>query len=399
MSFGSRARRAAPALAATVVAALALLAGGCSGGDLKVVVILPETGHLADYGKDLKRGAELAAREAQQPGGVLEDLAAPLQLEFIDDGSNPDRALLEVQRALKETTPFAVLGPVHGEAWLGAGLDAEEAGISLVSPWVSVPASDYPYKSLFRNYASDEVEAARLAKLLRRDLDPRVKDLAVITELSDYGRGYKAAFGRAFKRLQGNVETSMHFERGLEAGQAAALVEELRIRPAGGCLLVATGPDLAVLLQALRDITYSEQIFTTAALHHPAVRARAGELAQDVIYVAPAWQPEADFARGFTAAYRDETGEAPSLWAGLGHDALAAILQGAADMGGAYRTDLSGLMRSLDFEAPGVVSGKVRYDTAGECSDCPLMVFGVRDGTALPWEAYEEHWNARHGSS
>jgi len=377
---------------------LALLAAGCVGGDMRVVAIIPETGHLSDYGEDVKRGVELAATQLTAEGGLLYGFKKALVVEYIDDGSNPDRAVQEVSKALTEDPPFAILGPLHGEAWLGLGLEAEDAGMALVSPWVSVPTGDHAHKTLFRNYPSDEIEAARLSKLLRRDLRPRVKDLAVITELSDYGRGYKASFGRAFKRLQGKVETSLYFERGLQAEDAAALVEDLRLKPAGGVLLIATGPDYATLLEALRAIEYREQIFAVGSFHQPDVRALAGEAAQDVLYVGPVFQPQSQHSRKFAAAYRDEYGESPTFWSAAGYDALTAIARGAEVMKGAYRNDLSGLMRSLDFEGPGVISGKVRFDTAGECADCRLEVYGVRDGTALPWDAYEEFWIARYGS-
>jgi branched-chain amino acid transport system substrate-binding protein len=385
-------------LSRALPAVLALLAMGCSSGEMRVVAIVPETGHLAAYGEDVKRGLQLAETELTAKGGLLEDFKQPLILDILDDGSNADRSVQEVNKALTEDPPFAIVGPLHGEAWLGQGLDAEEAGVALVSPWVSVPTNDHEYKTLFRTYPSDEIEAARLTKVLRRDLTPRVKDIVVITELSDYGRGYKAAFGRAFKRLQGNVETSLYYERGLQAADAAALVEDLRLKPAGGVLLISTGPDYATLLEALRGIEYQEQIFAVGSFHQPDVRALAGESAQDVLYVAPVWKPESKHARKFAAAYRDEYGEQPTLWSALGYDALTAVAQGAVVMGGAYRSDLSGLMRSLDFEAPGVTSGTVRFDTAGECSDCPLELYGVRDGTALSWDSYKEFWEARYGA-
>lgn len=381
-----------PSRAPLAVLGLALLAGACSPGDLQVVAIVPETGHLSAYGEDLKRGIELAARMAREEDGVLEDYPGALDVSFVDDGSNPERAVTEVRRALTETRPFAVVGPVHAEAWLGEGLEAEEAGIALVSPWVSVPTGDFRYKTLFRTFPSDQLEAARVAKLMRRDLQPRVKDLVVFTELSDYGRGYKATFSRAFRGLQGNIETTRYYERGLQPEQAAEMVEELRLKPAGGVLLIATGPDYKVLLEALRAIEYREPIFATSAFHQPDVRRGAGDAGQDVLYVAPLWNKQSDMARDFAAAYRDEYGESPSLWAVLGHDALTVVLAGAAEMGGAYSADLSGLMRSLNFEAPGALRGTMRFDSAGECGDCPHGVFGVRDGTALPWDAYAKFW-------
>ena len=397
MSLASQPRTASRGLLAAL--ALVLLGTGCSSGDLEVVAILPETGHLSAYGEDMKRGVELAARLAREQDGVLDNYDGALNLTFIDDGSNPDRAVTEVLSALSEDPPFAIIGPVHAEAWLGLGLDAEEAGVSLVSPWVSYPTGDFRYKSLFRTFPTDQLEAGRLAKLMRRDLQPRVKDLVVFTELTDYGRGYKAAFSRAFRGLQGNVESSKYYERGLQPEQAAEMVEELRLKPAGGVLLIATGADYKVLLDALRAIDYREPIFATSAFHQPDVRRGAGPAGQDVLYVAPLWNKQSDMARDFAAAYRDEYGESPSLWAVLGHDALTVVLKGAADMGGAYRGDLPGLMRSLNFDSPGALRGSMRFDSAGECADCPLGVYGVRDGTALPWDTYAEHWKERYPES
>ena len=55
--------RALPVLAALVLT-------GCSGGELRVVAIVPETGHLSSYGEDMKRGLELAVARIESDRGL-----------------------------------------------------------------------------------------------------------------------------------------------------------------------------------------------------------------------------------------------------------------------------------------------------------------------------------------
>lgn len=379
-------------LLAAGLLACACLTWGCSAGELRVVAILPETGDLDIYGRDLKRGMELARDHVNQGGGPLD--GKPLVLEFRDDGSSEERAEVAAREAITQK-PFLLLGPVHDHAFLAAAELAGEEEVAILTPWSSVSITQHGFRQVARYHPAAEVEAGRIAKLLRRDLSPRLKEIALFCEQTDHGRAMKVAFAAAFERLDGRIETSKNFARDVSAEEALALVDHLRTRPADGVLIVTKGPAHVTILKALREIDYRGEIIATSAFDHPALLAAAGDAARDVLFVARPF-PSGPEAAAFVQSYTNVHGEAPTIWSALGYASVQTAASVAIHLGAPYRADVASTLRSLNFEHHGIF-GTTRFDTTGECSDCPLVVRGVRDGTALSWSAYEPRWKERMG--
>jgi branched-chain amino acid transport system substrate-binding protein len=371
---------------ALAVVAAALLAAACGRRDFTMVAVVPQTGELAPYGLEIRRGIELATAELNAAG------AGPtIALRIVDDGSDPVRAVAEVKAAL-ESDPVAVLGPVGNAAFVEVGPLADQSGLAVLSPWASASIADLGYRNLFRCYPSDGLETSRLVKLIRKDLF--LKDLVLVSETTDYGRWYKAAFHQSFERLRGTIQASKNFAPGISRDDALRLVEELRTKPGQGVLVIATGRDAVTIVQALRAIDYTGEVFTTSAFHHEAFRTAAGEAAQDVMYVAPAFDPGAPDAAPLTSAYRKAHGADPTLWAALGHDSVKVIADAVASAGGLYTTEVPPTLRSATFESKGAL-GSTKFDASGDCVR-DLDVFGVRDGQALAWDRYEPYWQERN---
>ncbi|MEM7249698.1 MAG: ABC transporter substrate-binding protein [Acidobacteriota bacterium] len=368
---------------------LAVLTVSCA-GDFRAVVILPESGRLAHVGSEARKGIDLALAK------VNEGREVPLVLEFADDGSDPERALSEYARAI-ESKALAVIGPVGGDAMITC-LSARderdrsltESNVALISPWAPTTITGRGFENAFRNHPTDTTETGRLSQFMRRDMTPRIKDLVLISELSDYGRGYKAEFAQTFKRHQGTVESSMNFEPGITDEAAAELVAELKNRPGDGCLVVSQGQDILTLIKALRAIEYRGEVFTTSAFHHPELISAAGTEAGDVFWVAPQWDPtKADDPPNptkteFVAAYEQAHGSKPGYWAAFGYDTVIALAAGTDAAGGPYSSAIPSTLSSLNFEYPGVL-GTARFDSSGNCAECPVAIYGISGGEVKDW--------------
>lgn len=383
-------RSLVPALALALLAAAGLPSTGCGPSECVFVAVVPESGSLAPYGRELRRGMEVAVSEINRRGGAVSG-SEPITLRVVDDGSDAERAVAEVRGALAGDA-VAVVGPVGDEAFRNLALVSGELPGAALSPYSGITTEQVGTPHLFRNYPAATLEMGHLVKLLRRDLF--LKDIVVFTARSHAGRAYKTAFEASFERLRGNVQASVGFRPGLAADAAAELVADLRTRPGDGVVLLCSGEDAVTLLAALRGIEYREEVFTTSAFHHPAFRESAGANAQDVMYVAPAWNPDAPRAASFVDAYRAAHGEPPSVWAALGHDAVLTLASALDEVGGLYRADLPPTLRSSRFRAEGVL-GVTEFDASGEMVARELEVHGVRDGQALPWAAYEQYWAER----
>ena len=124
----TRSRVAAAALAAVGLAAAALAPIPAVAGDKGTIVIAleaPLTGSQASNGKDMLRGAQLAAMQVNARGGVL---GRTIKIVGVDDKADPALGAQAVQEA-KAAGAVAVIGPYNSSVGLVNLSLYEEAGI------------------------------------------------------------------------------------------------------------------------------------------------------------------------------------------------------------------------------------------------------------------------------
>lgn len=126
--MATRTRIAAAALAAVGLAAAALAPIPAVAGDKGTIVIAleaPLTGSQASNGKDMLRGAQLAAMQVNARGGVL---GRTIKIVGVDDKADPALGAQAVQEA-KAAGAVAVIGPYNSSVGLVNLSLYEEAGI------------------------------------------------------------------------------------------------------------------------------------------------------------------------------------------------------------------------------------------------------------------------------
>jgi branched-chain amino acid transport system substrate-binding protein len=124
----TRSRVAAAALAAVGLTAAALAPIPAVAGDKGTIVIAleaPLTGSQASNGKDMLRGAQLAAMQVNARGGVL---GRTIKIVGVDDKADPALGAQAVQEA-KAAGAIAVIGPYNSSVGLVNLSLYEEAGI------------------------------------------------------------------------------------------------------------------------------------------------------------------------------------------------------------------------------------------------------------------------------
>lgn len=151
---------------AGLVGLTVLFSSGAVLADIKVVQIAPLSGPLADTGKLLRQGAELAFREANDKGGVL---GQKVVLESLDDGYKVEETVrLAREVARRPDKPVALLGLVgtgNMAALLKQGV-VDEAGLPIVgvrTGAVNVRQPGHPL--VFHLRASYELEMEKLVEM------------------------------------------------------------------------------------------------------------------------------------------------------------------------------------------------------------------------------------------
>lgn len=147
---------AVPGTEEAEIATAVLRVGEPGGAALRIGAVLPLSGRFAAVGELLREGMELAIEEHRRrsPGRVA------VELEVLDDGSDPERAV-ELARRLEREGAAAVVGPVRSESFAVAARARANPRLLLVSPTATEPPASAPNAYALWSHRHREWEVAR----------------------------------------------------------------------------------------------------------------------------------------------------------------------------------------------------------------------------------------------
>ncbi len=164
-------------------------------GPLKIGVLAPYTGGLANFGPQFENAIKLAANHVNDAGGVL---GQPVQVVSGDESDNPEAAVAEANRLVDIEGVHAIVGA----AGSGRTLPVAESvtgpkRILQISPSSTSPALTKAKDNdfLFRTSISDAAQGLVLAKLVEELGYTKVCTMFVN---NPYGQGLSENFAAAF---------------------------------------------------------------------------------------------------------------------------------------------------------------------------------------------------------
>ncbi|MGE4244350.1 MAG: ABC transporter substrate-binding protein, partial [Parvibaculaceae bacterium] len=138
-------RTVSKGLAASLLAAPAILGTARAAAPLKIGCLAPVSGFFAREGQNCKRGFDLA-------GPMMSDMGMPVEILFADTESNPDRARTAAERLVGEGVQVLIGTFDSGETSAVAQV-AEQKGIPHVINIAAAPQiTEQGYKFVFRNF-------------------------------------------------------------------------------------------------------------------------------------------------------------------------------------------------------------------------------------------------------
>jgi len=185
--------------AATTLAAISPLnLARAQSQKLKIGVILPLTGYLAQIGLSCKKGSDLA------PGVIKEMLGVDIELMTADFETNVDTARTRAERLIQEGANVLV-GPFDSGAASAIAQVAEQRGIPFVINIAAAPQiTEQGYKYVFRNFQTAQ-DIVRNGLSLIGELFQATNTIprtAVFMHVNDtFGQAMAKGIGAAMPRL------------------------------------------------------------------------------------------------------------------------------------------------------------------------------------------------------
>ena len=162
----------------------ALLATFPAHADIKVGVIAPLTGPNASFGAQLKNGAEQAASDLNEKGGLN---GQKIVLVFGDDASQPAQGVSVANTFVGEGVKF-VVGAFNSGVTLPSSEVLAENGILQITPGsTNVNVTERKFWNIFRTCGRDDQQGGVAAKYIVDKL--KGKKVAIAHDKTAYGKG------------------------------------------------------------------------------------------------------------------------------------------------------------------------------------------------------------------
>jgi branched-chain amino acid transport system substrate-binding protein len=181
---------------------------GSDGEAIKLGLLAPKSGELAEWGRQMERSALFAVDDLNGAGGID---GKKFQLIVKDTAADADKAV-DAARELIDAGVLAIIGPgTSAEAVAVIEQVTRAARMPMISPGASSPllSTIDDADTFFRTIASDAFQGKVLAQRIH---DDGHRKLALIHRDDPYGVGLRDTITEVFAGLGGEVTQAVDYE-------------------------------------------------------------------------------------------------------------------------------------------------------------------------------------------
>ena len=234
-------------LAASALAAPAILGTARAAAPLRIGCLAPVSGFFAREGQNCKRGFDLAAP-------MMSDLGMPVEILFADTESNPDRARTAAERLVGEGAQVLIGTFDSGETSAVAQV-AEQKGIPHVINIAAAPQiTEQGYKFVFRNFPTGPMLVRNGFGLIKQliaatEITPRT---AVFLHVDDtFGTAMQKGVAALFPKLEMPFALTETISYDAKAKDLSVEVAKAKATNADLLLMVSHGADAIMLIREM----------------------------------------------------------------------------------------------------------------------------------------------------
>jgi branched-chain amino acid transport system substrate-binding protein len=242
-----------------------VLAAPPSGAPVVLGGSLPLSGGSSSAGADLMKGANMAVDELNAAGGVL---GRPIKLQIEDDASDPSQGASIAHELIMRGNIAVMLGPYNSNV-AAAFVDVTRKakipvflnGSSATSVLRINATEGDPW--VFRHYADTDSQGFMVANYVIKAM--RLKNIAILFENTDYGKGLEQSFRKNVTSLGGTIAISQSYELG-SVDFSAQITRIKAIQGVDALYLASTIGDGPQILNTAHDMGLKVQMIGSGGL-------------------------------------------------------------------------------------------------------------------------------------
>jgi len=286
---------------------------------IKIGVLLPLSGDLAEIGEKMRNGALLAAEEINAAGGIA---GRKVQLVIRDTQTNPTVTVEAFNELVNVEGVKVVVGPAISPAVLSVAPIANDKGVVVISPSATAPTisdpSNDPNNFVFRVVGSDALQGEAMAEIAN---EMGFERAVCVVINNDYGVGLANVISEKFA---GEVVMVIKYDP--KAASYRAEVSEIKSANPDVVFFVAFVESGSKFLKDARveglNVKWisSEGIADVAMFSDPEVAEYMASV--EMVGTKPHSPTGSPTYMAFAEKYKERFGEEPGLYSDYAYDAV-----------------------------------------------------------------------------
>jgi branched-chain amino acid transport system substrate-binding protein len=353
---------------------------------LRIAVLLPRSGYLAQAGQSCHRGALVAPK-------VLADYGHPVELVHVDFESSPDVARTQAERVINDGAQ-CIVGAFESLATLAIAQVCEQRQVPLViNTAAAPPITEQGYKFLVRNFPTGGqlvVNGLARIKAFVEETKAAPKTAVFIHANDTFGTAQRQAMDKLVPGagLPFQVVESIAYDP--KAQDLSVEVTKIRALKPDIVLVVTRAADAIKLVRDMvRQRFQPMGIISPGApgLYDEEFYAALGPLADYHALGLPWVNPKSKMAQALEAAY---TPAHPNYRfanecfnAGFTFEALLIAADGFKRAGTADGAELMKAIRATDIAEHVMIGGPITFDAKGQNNNIPSAMIQNRNRTPV----------------
>ncbi len=349
--------------------------GSASADTIKIAIVGPITGPVAQYGDMQMIGAQMAIERINAKGGAS---GKKLEAVLLDDVCEPKQAVTVANKVVNDGIQF-VVGHLCSGSTQPASDIYENEGVLMITPASTSPAiTERGLKMIFRTIGLDSQQGPVAGHFIATQLKPQ--KVAIIHDKQQYGQGVAE---EVKKTLESKGIKVVIFE-GINKGQTdfSALITKIKKENIDFVYYGGYHPELGLILRQSKEQGLKARFMGPEGVGNKDISAIAGDAAEGLLVTLPA-DFSADPANAeLVKAFKEKNQDPSGPFVMPSYAAVQIIADTIAKTGSTDPQVIAETMRASTYETP---IGTVAFKENGDLKDFQFVVFTWHaDGTKTP---------------
>lgn len=286
--------------------------------EVKVGILISQTGGMADIGTEGKNGFELAKKALK---AQLENQNYKVQFVYADTRSTPESAATAANKLIKSDKVDVIIGDLTSTDTLAAAPIAQTAGVPLLTPSSTSDKVTKVGDHISRACYIDSFQGIAMANFAFDNLKAKTAVLLVDTDM-DHSRDVSKVFGEVFTKNGGKIVDTINFSGSHDTSLISQLTQIRKLNP-DVVYAPAYYSVMGTIFKQAKELQIKSQFLGTDAWDSPQLFKLAQGATEGALLTDPfSYQNPAPAVQKFRAEFKKAYNVEPSSYGALAYDSM-----------------------------------------------------------------------------